>query len=126
MKMNIKARATCLVFSKILIVINKYEKIYFTTYISDKRLSSFFFSFLLFLSIYSFLRFSLSFFVLNLSYPSRMCILFCLHIWAELPFLFWTFMSGAFFQVGRGCACIQCTLPPPPLRTRLVVLIVIS
>ena len=71
------------------------------------------------LSFYYFpytLFFSLSFFVLNLSYPSRMCILFCLHIWAELSFLSWTFMSGTFFRWG------VCTFSPPPpllLRTRL-------
>ena len=31
-----------------------------------------------------------------------MHILFCQHFWAELSHLFWTFLSGTFFQVGGG------------------------
>ena len=84
MKTNIKARVTCLVT---LIMVNKCEKFYFIAYISDKLLSSFFLFYFIPFHIL-FFSFFLSFFDLNLSYSSRMRILFCLHIWAELSFLF--------------------------------------
>ena len=124
--MNIKARATCLVFSKILIVINKYEKIYFTTYISDKRLSSFFFFF-------SFIPFHILF---SSFFPFFFRFKFVLseqNVHSLLP----TYLGGTSFPLldvyersifsgGEGVRVHSVHSPPPPLRTRLVVLIVIS
>ena len=92
------------------------KEIYFIISISDKGLSSFFISFILlffFLFSLSFYSFLLTFFVLILSYLSGTCILFCRHIWAELFFLFWMFLSGTFFRWGRG-APVTSAIPPPP------------
>ena len=48
-----------------------------------------------------------------------MHILFCRYFWAELYFLFWTFLSGTFFPGGGGGGVHVHPVPPPPLRTRL-------
>ena len=45
-------------------------------------------------------------------------ILFCRYFWAELYLLFWTFLSGTFFQVGG--VHVHPVQPPPRLRTRLL------
>ena len=106
-----------LFISKTTIMLNKCEKnllynFYFRQ--TDILFLSFFLSFILSLSFYSFLLFSPTFFVLILSYLSGTCtFFFCRHMWAELSLLFWTFLSGTFSQ--GGCTCTQCT----PLRTRL-------
>ena len=128
-------------------MVNRCEKIDFIIiYISDKRLSPFFISFILFLSIYSFLSFFLSFVILNLSYMSRThcAFFFCLHVWVELSFLFWTFMSRTFLQVGGGvhmhpvyppcvCACILSIQPiqlpnsvPEPISSCLFYMILVE
>ena len=72
---------------------------------SDKRLSSFF---------TFFYPFPYTFFVLILSHLNGTCILFCRHIWAELSFLCWTFLSRTFFQVGGGGVHVH----PPPTCVR--------
>ena len=115
MKTNVKARITGLFICKTTIMVNKREKNLLIYNFYFRQTAILFLSFALSLSFYS-LLFSLTFFALILLYLSGMYILFCRHIWAELSFLFWTFLSGTFFQVGE-CTYTQCT--PPPLRTRL-------
>ena len=109
MKTNIKARITCLFISKTTIMV-----IIFPT--NSYRLSLFlnFIPFLLFISSFFPYLFRFNFVVSE----QNVHIPFCRPIWAELSFLFWTFLSGTFFQAG-GCTCTQCTPPPayaPGLR----------
>ena len=59
MKTNTKARITCLFISKTTIMVNKRETTYFIISISDKQLSSFFFSLILSLFFYLYLLFVL-------------------------------------------------------------------
>ena len=113
MNKNIKARITGLFICKTLIMVNKREKNLLYNFFF-RQTAIFILSFVLSLSFYSFLLFSLTFFVLILLYLSGTYILFCRHIWAELSFLFWKFLSGTFFSgggVGGGCTCTQC-IPP--------------
>ena len=117
MKTNIKATITCLYISKTTIIVNKCED----------NINNFYFqqTVLLFLSFFYFIPkflllfssfFSLTFFILILLYLSRTCIIFCQHIWGELSFLFWTFLSGTFFRCGGACA----PSAPPLLRMCLI------
>ena len=85
--------------------------------ISDKHLSYFFISLSLTLSFYYFLLFSL-FFNLTLSYLTYLSetytFFFCRHIWAELSFLFWTFLSAELFPGGGGGGVHVHPVHPPP------------
>ena len=115
MKTNIKARITGLFICKTTIMVNKRENnLLYNSYFRETAILIL--SFILSLSFYYFLLFSLTFFVLISSYLSGKYILFCRHNWAELSFLFWTFLSGTIFSSGGGCTSTQCI---PPLRTRL-------
>ena len=108
MKTNIKARITGSFICKTTIMVNKREKnLLYNFYF--RQTAILILSFMLSLSFYSFLLFSLTFFVSILLYLRGTHILFCRHIWAELSFLFWTFLSGFFFSGGGGCTCTQCT-----------------
>ena len=99
---------------KTTIMVNKREKIYCIISISDKRLSSFFFSLILSLSFYFFFFFFPYLFRFNFIVSERnVHILFCQHIWVELPLLFWTFLSGTLFPGrGRGGALAPSAAPP--------------
>ena len=115
MKRNIKARITCLFISKITIMVNKRETIYFIISIFDKRLSSFFISLILSLFFHLYLLFSLPFSFNFVVSERNVHILFCRHIWAELSLLYWKFLSGTFFQVGRGGGLhVHPVHPSPP------------
>ena len=111
MKTSIKARITWLFISKTTIMVNKREIIILHNFYFRRTAIVFlyFFNFIPFLLLIFF--FLPIFFVLILSYLSGTCTLFWRHIWAEITLLFWTFLSGTFFQVGGGggCTCTQCT-----------------
>ena len=96
MKTSIKARITCLLISRTTIMVNKGEKIYFVISISNKRPSSFFNFISLFFFFPHHIRFN---FVIS---ERNVHILFCRHIWAELSFLFLTFLSGTFLPGAWG------------------------
>ena len=115
MKTNIKAIITCFFISKTTIAVNKRETIYFIISVYDKRLSSFFISLILSLFFYLHLLFPLPF-CFNFVVSERNVHSFLPTYLAEFSLLFWTFLSGTFFQVGGGgCTCTHCT----PLRPRL-------
>ena len=122
MKINIKARITCLFISKTTIMVINVEKIYFVISISDKRLSSLLIYFILSFFVSSFLFFPYLFRFNFVVSEQNQSILFCLHIWAEPSFLFWTFLSGTFFRWG-GCMCTRCTPPvyAPELYTNVLI-----
>ena len=107
MKTTIKARITCLFFSKTTIMVNKRETIYFIISIFDKRLSSFFISLILSFSFTYISSFFPYLFRFNLSNLTGTCTFFFADIWAELSLLFLTFLSGTFFRGWWGMVNVR-------------------
>ena len=114
MKTNIKAIITGFFISKTTIAVNKRETIYFIISVYDKRLSSFFISLILSLFFYLHLLFPLPF-CFNFVVSERNVHSFLPTYLAEFSLLFWTFLSGTFFQVGGGGGA-RAPIAPPCVR----------